>query len=188
MLGDEFETLRKHSTPRRHTEEEHDHYQFTAPAEDDQMVMDVYLSEEEEFTQLTIWHRTNIGYNALFNVLEVFYPVKDTDAIWAGDSESYERREPSGDWGDDSLHTFELYREGYQWDFDIEWRDMSHERTGSTPFDFELTVYDGFYPTTDSGSFDPIEKVLPVMMRDDSPLRVKRSYAQRYYEASRRRI
>lgn len=109
--------------------------------------------------------------NPLFNVLEVFYPVRPSHDIWAGTAEAYERRRPSEDWGDDTLNTFELYRDGGQWNFDVEWSDMSHERYEGdpAPFHFDLTVYDGFSPNMDRSSFDPIEKILPVMMRGDAP-------------------
>lgn len=175
MQREQFETLRKHSTPSRNTEDEHEHYQLTAPAYEGQMAVDIFLSEEEDHNKLRISQRTNIHYEPLFNVLEVFYPVKPSHDVWIGNSEGYERRRPSDDWGDDSLNVFELYRDGESWDFDVEWRDMSHERPAEdlTPFDFDLTVYDGFSPNTDRGSFDPIEKILPVMMRDDAPAESK---------------
>lgn len=171
MQEENFETLREYRVQGRNTKDEHDHYQFTAPAEKGQMAVDIFLSEEGGHSRLQISQSTNVHYEPLFNVLEVFYPVRPSHEIWASTSEGYERRKPSSDWGDESLNVFELYREGEQWDFDLEWRDMSHNRPENdpVPFDFDLTVYDGFGPNMDRGSFDPIEKILPVMMRDDAP-------------------
>lgn len=172
MLNEDFETVEKHKTADKFEEEEHDYYKLTAPSTgEDEVVLDIYLSEDGNYTSLNIVHRTNIDYEPLFNVLETFYPIKPGDDVFVSDEEKGHRRtRASEDWSTDSLNGFQLYREGPQWDFDVEWfHDAGpDDEEKKTPFKFEITVYDGFGPSVDRASFDPIEKILPVMMRDDS--------------------
>ncbi|MFB6213353.1 MAG: hypothetical protein ABEJ07_02205 [Candidatus Nanohaloarchaea archaeon] len=165
-----FETVAEYErVPGDPESEPYEYVRLEAPSDglNDPVGVEVFLGRGGA----EVWHRTNVDYRPVFDVIDRQYPPQVEDEIWVGDSESFEPwsiREGM----DEDIHTFQFYQNHRDPVFDLEWTDFSHNSKDGdpTPFGFKISCYDHFGLSMDRETSQPVDDFLPVMLRTDSPV------------------
>jgi len=145
-------------------QEDYEEIKLEAKTEQNDEEAEIRIAVGEKGAEII--HETNVHHTPLFDILDNEYPPKRQDIIDV-DGEHY-RGNKIGEGFNENFHSFQYLHTGETL-FDVEWLDNSikYEETLSTPFQFRMVCYDDFGLSLDSVSVEPVQDIMPVMLRTD---------------------